>query len=78
MPTGVYGLDEMIGGGLPIPSLTLVAGAVGSGKTALCTQFLCEGADRGEICLYFLTYGGPPELLFKYASTYEFVKSSYY
>ena len=78
VPTGILGLDDMIEGGLPMPSLTLVAGDVGAGKTTFCTQFLCKGADQGELGLYFLTYGGPSDLLFEYASTYEFVKRTYF
>ena len=78
VPTGISGLDDMIEGGLPVPSLTLVAGDVGAGKTTFCTQFLCKGADQGELGLYFLTYGGPSDLLFEYASTYEFVKRTYF
>lgn len=78
MPTGIPGLDEMTGGGLPVPSLTLVAGDVGSGKTTLCTQFLCKGAEMGEQGICFLTFGGPPEWAFKFASTYDFVEGDYF
>jgi KaiC/GvpD/RAD55 family RecA-like ATPase len=78
MPTGIPGLDDMIEGGLPIPSITLVAGDAGAGKTTLCTQFLCKGADRGEHGLYLLTFGGPTDLLFNFASSYEFVKRTYF
>jgi circadian clock protein KaiC len=78
MPTGIPGLDNMIEGGLPRPSLTLLAGDAGAGKTTFCTQFLCKGADLGEHGLYLLTFGGPPDLLFNYASRYEFVKSTYF
>ncbi len=78
MPTGIPGLDNMIEGGLPIPSITLVAGDAGAGKTTFCTQFLCKGADMGECGLYFLTFGGPPDLLFNFASSYEFVKRAYF
>ncbi len=78
MPTGIQGLDDMIEGGLPIPSITLVAGDAGAGKTTLCTQFLCKGADQGEHGLYLLTFGGPPDLLFNFSTSYEFVKSSYF
>jgi circadian clock protein KaiC len=78
MPTGIPGLDSMIGGGLPIPSLTLLAGNAGAGKTTFCTQFLCKGADLGEHGLYLLTFGGPPDLLFNYAKSYEFAKSTYF
>ena len=78
MPTGIPGLEDMIEGGLPIPSITLVAGDAGAGKTTLCTQFLCKGADLGEHGLYLLTFGGPPDLLFNFASSYEFVKRTYF
>ncbi|MGB5101318.1 MAG: ATPase domain-containing protein [Methanothrix sp.] len=78
MPTGIPGLDNMIEGGLPRPSLTLLAGDAGAGKTTFCTQFLCKGADMGEHGLYLLTFGGPSDLLFNYVSSYEFVKSTYF
>ncbi len=78
VPTGVPGLDEMIEGGLPAPSLILLAGDVGSGKTTLCSQFLCKGAELGETGLYFMTYGGPPEWVIKFISTYDFVKRRYF
>ncbi len=77
MPTGIPGLDEMIEGGLPVPSLILLAGDAGAGKTSFCMQFLCRGAAQGEPGLYFLTYGGPIDSLFKFVSTYDFVKRKY-
>lgn len=46
--TGIPGLDEMLGGGFPVGDSALVAGPAGSGKTALCTQFIAEGVRRGE------------------------------
>lgn len=76
--TGIPGLDEMIEGGLPAPSMILLAGDVGSGKTTFCNQFLCRGAELGEPGLYFLTYGGPPEWVIKFISTYEFVEKRYF
>lgn len=78
MPTGIPGLDEMIQGGLPRPSLTLLAGEAGAGKTTFCTQFLCKGAELGQHGLYLRTFGGPPDLLINYASCFEFVKSTYF
>jgi circadian clock protein KaiC len=78
MPTGIPGFDEMIEGGLPIPSLILVAGDAGSGKTTLCTQFLFKGAELGQSGLFFLTFGGPPECLLDLFSTYSFVDKRYF
>lgn len=52
-PTGIAGLDEMLGGGLPRSSSTVVQGATGTGKTLLGIQFLLEGARRGEPGIHF-------------------------
>lgn len=46
--TGVSGLDEMLGGGLPAGDSVLVAGPTGSGKSALCAQFIAEGIRQDE------------------------------
>ena len=45
---GVAGLDEMMGGGLPVGYSLLLVGPSGSGKTVLATEFLAEGVRRGE------------------------------
>ena len=48
MPMGIPGLDEMLGGGLPVGYSMLVVGPSGSGKTILSTAFLAEGVRLGE------------------------------
>jgi circadian clock protein KaiC len=48
LSTGVTGLDELLGGGVPSGYSVLVAGPSGSGKTVLSNQFIIEGAKRGE------------------------------
>jgi len=50
--TGIEGLDQILGGGLPPDRLYLVEGDPGSGKTTLGLQFLREGIQRGEKVLY--------------------------
>lgn len=50
--TGVRGLDEILGGGLPSRRVHLVQGSPGAGKTTLALQFLLEGARQGERVLY--------------------------
>jgi len=50
--TGIDGLDDIIDGGLPRKSITLVSGPPGSGKSIFCFQFLYEGVKKGEKCLF--------------------------
>src|ERR1044071_6633846 len=53
-PTGIKGLDEITGGGLPRGRPTLVCGAAGCGKTLLAMEFLVRGAaELGEPGVFF-------------------------
>ena len=45
-PTGIPGMDEITGGGLPKGRPTLVAGAAGCGKTLFAMEFLVNGATQ--------------------------------
>src|ERR1700716_3054368 len=45
-PTGIHGLDEITGGGLPQGRPTLVCGSAGCGKTLMAIEFLVRGATR--------------------------------
>jgi len=48
LSTGVVGVDEMMGGGIPTGDSVIVAGPSGSGKSVLATQFITEGLKRGQ------------------------------
>ncbi|MGO8672494.1 MAG: RAD55 family ATPase [Capsulimonadaceae bacterium] len=48
LSTGVAGIDEMMGGGIPVGDSVIVAGPSGSGKSVLATQFITEGVRRGQ------------------------------
>jgi len=48
LSTGIAGLDAMMGGGIPEGDSLMVMGPTGSGKTVLATQFIADGARRGE------------------------------
>lgn len=50
--TGINGLDEIIQGGVPKKSITLVSGPPGGGKSIFCFQFIYEGAKNREKCLF--------------------------
>ena len=50
--TGIDGLDEIIGGGVPKGTVTLISGPPGSGKTIFCYQFLYKGIEEGDKCLF--------------------------
>jgi len=45
-PTGIQGLDEITGGGLPLGRPTPVCGGAGCGKTLLAAEFLVRGATQ--------------------------------
>jgi len=63
--TGIEGLDRILGGGLPAPSVTLVTGHSGTGKTSLALEFLFRGAELGEKGLLVSTIESPERLLAK-------------
>jgi circadian clock protein KaiC len=72
LATGVPGLDEILGGGLPEFSFNLIAGAPGSGKTTLAQQimFALSGPDRSA--LYFTVVGEPPLKMLRYQQQFNF------
>src|SRR5262249_51616154 len=60
VPFGISGLDDMLGGGVPAGSTTMVLGSPGSGKTLLGLHFLMAGVRAGEHTLHFGFYETPP------------------
>ncbi len=50
--TGIPGLDDILGGGLPAHRLHLVQGDSGAGKTTTALHFLMDGRNRGEQGVY--------------------------
>jgi len=60
--TGISGLDELLGGGIPKQRCILIVGSPGSGKTTLAMQFLRQGAMNDERGLYVTMDEAPAQI----------------
>lgn len=72
LPTGVPGLDEILGGGVPELSFNIIAGAPGCGKTTIGHQFLFANATPERPALYFTVLGEPAIKMLRYQQQYDF------
>ena len=72
LPTGVPGLDEVLGGGLPEFSFNLIAGQPGSGKTTLAHQIMFSLATAARPATYFTVLGEPPLKMLRYQQQFGF------
>jgi len=72
LPTGVRGLDEILGGGLPEFSFNIIAGAPGCGKTTLAHQIIFANATPQKPALYFTVLGEPAIKMLRYQQQYSF------
>ena len=72
LSTGVPGLDEIVGGGLPEFSFNIIAGAPGSGKTTLAHQFVFANASPEHPALYFTVLGESAIKMLRYQQQYTF------
>lgn len=71
--TGIEGLDNILGGGIPRANMVLVAGGVGTGKTTLCLEFLVRGAEKGEKGLFVSVTEASSKLMQNFSS-FEFFR----
>jgi len=65
VPTGVKGLDHMLGGGLPAGTCILVLGGPDAGKTILGIQFLYTGAVKYKEAGLYVSFDESPLYLRK-------------
>ncbi|MGZ9217289.1 MAG: RAD55 family ATPase [Candidatus Binatia bacterium] len=72
LPTGVPGLDEILGGGLPEYSFNIIAGAPGSGKTTLAHQIIFANATPERPALYFTVLGEPAIKMLRYQQQFTY------
>jgi circadian clock protein KaiC len=71
-PSGVPGLDTVLGGGLEPGSVTVLAGAPGVGKTILAQQICFANATPEHRAIYYSTLSEPHSKLVKHLSEFEF------
>ncbi len=69
VPSGIPGLDALMGGGIPEGDATLVLGSCGVGKTISSLRFVAEGLARGERSLH-ITFQDTVDQLIYMAGTF--------
>jgi len=72
LPTGVRGLDQILGGGIPEFSFNLIAGTPGAGKTTLAHQMMFAMATPERPALYFTVLGEPALKMLRYQQQFAF------
>jgi circadian clock protein KaiC len=61
--TGIEGLDNILGGGIPTSSIVLLAGSCGTGKSTLAFEYLVRGVISGEPGLLITTVETPDRMI---------------
>jgi len=72
LPSGIPGLDDVLGGGLPEFSFNLIAGGPGGGKTTLAHQIMFSTATADRPALYITILGEPPLKMLRYQQQFSF------
>jgi circadian clock protein KaiC len=72
LSTGVRGLDDILGGGIPEFSLNLIAGPPGCGKTTLVHQLAFKNGTAARPVLYFTALGEPSIKMLRYQQQFSF------
>jgi circadian clock protein KaiC len=72
LPSGAIGLDEVLGGGLPVNAINLIAGLPGTGKTLLAQQYVFTNATDSGAAVYLSTVSEPYGKIVHYAQTLSF------
>ena len=76
LPTGVRGLDEILGGGIPEFSFNIIAGKPGCGKTTLAHQIIFANATPKNPGVYFTVLGEPAIKMLRYQQQFSFFDES--
>lgn len=78
VPSYIHNFDEILEGGFNKPSVVLVAGVAGSGKTTFAAQSLFNAARSGETCLFISTLSEPPAMINSNMSRFSFFDQKLY
>jgi circadian clock protein KaiC len=76
LPTGVRGLDDILGGGIPEFSFNVIAGMPGCGKTTMAHQIIFANATAKKPALYFTVLGEPVMKMLRYQQQFSFFDES--
>lgn len=74
--SGIKGFDELVGGGFPEGRLYMISGPPGSGKTTFCAQFLAQGVEENQTCI-FISMDESKEEIGEDMAVYDFGFSEY-
>ncbi|HEY5069129.1 MAG TPA: ATPase domain-containing protein, partial [Candidatus Acidoferrum sp.] len=76
LPTGVRGLDDILGGGIPEFSFNIIAGTPGCGKTTMAHQIVFANATAKKPALFFTVLGEPAIKMLRYQQQFTFFDES--
>ena len=76
LPTGVRGLDDILGGGVPEFSFNVIAGLPGCGKTTMAHQIVFANATAERPALFFTVLGEPAIKMLRYQQQFSFFDAS--
>src|SRR5476649_110756 len=76
LATGVRGLDDILGGGIPEFSVNIIGGTPGCGKTTLVHQIAFANATPKKPALYFTVLGEPVIKMLRYQQQFSFFDES--
>ena len=76
LSTGISGLDTVLGGGLPVGSLIMLAGSPGTGKTILAQQICFSSGTPEHKAIYYSTISEPPDKFIAHLEAFDFFDRS--
>lgn len=71
VPSGIPGLDKMIGGGFTKNSIITLSGSTGSGRTTFSAQFLVNGWKQNQEPGIFISFNEPKYSIFANMSSFD-------